>query len=75
LISTLGRYVYFEDEPGRRSAAKLLTRMSAKDRQQYRQAAGASSGGAPVTIHHKPLPDYFAVVTRKGRGFLPGSGV
>jgi len=30
-------YVYFEEEPVRRSAAKLLSK--AKDRGQYRQAA------------------------------------
>ncbi len=34
-------YVYFEHEPGRRSAAKLLTRARATHRGQYRQAAGA----------------------------------
>jgi hypothetical protein len=33
-------YIYFEEEAGRRSSAKLLTR-GASDRGEYRQAAGA----------------------------------
>jgi hypothetical protein len=34
-------YVYYEDEPGRRSVAKLLTKgRGAADRGQYRQVAG-----------------------------------
>jgi hypothetical protein len=32
-------YVYFEEEPGRRSAAKLLSKDEAKDRGEHRQAA------------------------------------
>ena len=34
-------YVYFEEEPGRRSAAKLLKqRRGAADRSEYRQVTG-----------------------------------
>jgi hypothetical protein len=35
-------YVYFESEPGRRTAANLLTPESQEDSGQYRQAAGAT---------------------------------
>jgi hypothetical protein len=36
-------YVYFEDEAGRRAAAKLLTKgRSAAHRRQHRQAVGAA---------------------------------
>jgi hypothetical protein len=34
-------YVYYEDEPGQRSAAKMLTKEGAADCGEYRQAAGA----------------------------------
>ena len=39
-------FVYCEDEPGRRAAAKLLTRDEATTyRRQYRQTAGAAERG------------------------------
>jgi len=51
-------YIYFEDEPGRRSAAKLAhPRRGTADHRQHRQAAGAifvpiaaDSGVKPPTI-------------------------
>jgi hypothetical protein len=48
-------YVSFEDEPGRRSAAKLLSKdEGAKDRQQYNEVAGVAAqaimrGGSGIT--------------------------
>jgi hypothetical protein len=46
-------YVYFEEELGPRSAAKLLTRDAARsDCSQHRKAAGAA---APMTVHARWL--------------------
>jgi hypothetical protein len=43
-------YVHFEDEPGRRSAAHLLTpRRGAADRHQHRKAAEAVEQDSPLT--------------------------
>jgi len=40
-------YVYFEDEPGRRAAAKLLhPRRGPADRCEHRQATGAAAPAA-----------------------------
>jgi hypothetical protein len=40
--------ICFEDEPGRRAAAKLLARDDAADCGEYRQAAGAIAEGLIV---------------------------
>ena len=45
-------YVYFEEEPGRRSAAQVAhARRSSEDGRQHRQAVGAAeqARGAPET--------------------------
>jgi hypothetical protein len=50
-------YVYFEEEPGRRAAAKLLTRRrGAADCRQHRQAAGAVTQATMMAIwSHRAL--------------------
>ena len=46
-------YIYFEGEPGRRSAAKRLTKgRGAADRGEYRQAAGVVAEGVPRERPH-----------------------
>jgi hypothetical protein len=44
-------YVYYEEEPGRRSAAKLLTKGEAADCGQLRQAAGPAPQAAVFTLN------------------------
>jgi hypothetical protein len=45
-------YTYYEEEPGRRTAASLLTRDQA-DRGQYRRAAGVAGTAGSLAAHHQ----------------------
>jgi hypothetical protein len=51
----LGRLIYFEDEPGRRSAAKLLSKDEAADRGERRQAAGAAKVATLLALREHPM--------------------
>jgi hypothetical protein len=52
-------YIYLEDEPGRRSAAKLLSRRrSAADGGQHRQASGAAEAAGGVGARTQLAPEF-----------------
>ncbi len=63
-------FVYCEDEPGRRTAAKLLNpRRSAADRCQHRQAAGAIEGEITLVRGAGQRQTVFWAVVRGQKGW------